>query len=115
MDFLKKNNYYYIYEKDDEFPEEIYYNNSPPYGQLSRWGQYCKIIKSENNEDYIWKFTGEMKNYDKQIQHFIQIILINVSKIGGIIQCWISNENTEYIYKYSDEELRVNKKLLVFY
>ena len=56
-----------------------------------------------------------MKNYDKQIQHFIQIILINVSKIGGIIQCWISNENTEYIYKYSDEELRVNKKLLVFY
>ena len=112
LDFIKKNNYYHIYKKDDEFPEEIYYENYPPCGHSSRWGQYCEIVKSENNEYYIWKFTGEMKNYDKQIQQFIKIILINVSKPGGIIQCWLSNESTDYIYKYNDEELRKDQIFL---
>jgi hypothetical protein len=110
--FLQKHKKFSIYPKDAEFPEEIYYDNSPPCGLPSRWGQYCELIQNEKNEnEYIWKFTGEMKNYNREIENFIQIVLVNMS--SHIYQCWISQEGCENILNYGDKHIRSGWRLVV--
>ena len=105
--FLRKHKKYTIYPKDNEFLEEkIYYDNSPPCGLPSRWGQYCILVQNENEDkdEYIWKFTGEMKNYEREIENFIQIVLVNMS--SNISKCWILQEGCENILSYSDKHIR---------
>jgi hypothetical protein len=70
------------------------------------------LIQNEKNEnEYIWKFTGEMKNYNREIENFIQIVLVNMS--SHIYQCWISQEGCENILNYGDKHIRSGWRLVV--
>lgn len=127
MKFLRKNGHAIISSKegvmhkycifaeyrDEKFlnsPDyEIFYYNSPPSGLPSRWGQYCELIKNDNNT-YTWKFTGEMKDYNNEITFFLHKVLVVMS--SNIYQCWLSNEDTDYIYDYSNDELRSYRPIL---
>ena len=109
LTFLRSNGYamcvvdgkyhtYRTYLHDSLDIEEIYYSDCIPSGLPSRWGQLCEL------DHNIWKFSGELKNYNSEIQYFLQHILIKMSDCISV--CHLSNEDTDFVFKYTDSDIR---------
>jgi hypothetical protein len=91
-----------IHDKLELLDKYIDYYNNPPNGPKSRWGQYCLLEKKKDK--YIWRFTGEIKNYNNDIEFFFTNVVACMS--DNIFECLISNEDYDLEYEYSDNEIR---------